>query len=111
VGLRTSTLLRALGHEHRLLVLAELADGSGATRAQLVERLKIPGVAVSKALTDLERLGLLERPASNRGLWHCATREPTCALLAAAARQAIAMGAPQDADRALADRFCGPDNG
>jgi hypothetical protein len=104
---RTPSLLKSLGNPQRIGVLAELLTTPTATHAALLERL--PGVSratLSKTLGELEDLGLVMRPGSNRGVWRLRFPDESRELIVAAAALSEALGrAAADADRALSERL------
>jgi DNA-binding transcriptional ArsR family regulator len=106
---RTAPILRGLGNERRLSVLSLVAQSQdGLTHAELLKPSGLARPTLSNTLGDLESLGLIARPVSNRGAWRCVNTAATRRFLAAAAPLAvdISIGALAE-DRELADRFAG----
>src|SRR4051794_3165921 len=103
---RTHILLRSLGNEMRLAVLTEIVAAGAISHRQLLERLGIGKVALSKALGDLTDLGWVVRPATNREPWTLRVGAETRTFLVGAAELAAAVAESQArADRSLAERL------
>ena len=99
---RTYQLLKVLGNETRLCVLAEVVASETITHRELLTQTGLGKVALSKALSDLVNFGLLVRPASNRHPWTARFPHEARALLVAAAELAAHTAAAQaEADRRL----------
>jgi DNA-binding MarR family transcriptional regulator len=72
---------------------------------ELLARVEMTRTTLSKTLTELEELGLVNRPRSNREAWGLRYRDEIRRLLSAAAHLAATVGATDvKADRDLAER-------
>jgi DNA-binding HxlR family transcriptional regulator len=108
VDSRTYLLFRVLGGQPRLTVLTELAIDGPLQHDALRQRTGFTAATVSKALTELEELGLVLRPAKNRETWRPTLPQETQAVIIAAAHLMAALGEMQaGAERELVDRARG----